>query len=106
MTSRSSPARRAVWAHASRRCLRRQGRKWLSRADARIARFNFEASLERATERLERWRRVGSGDGALEEVRRRLDDDLDAPAAVHELDAAAATGAGVSQGAALLGVTL
>ena len=64
------------------------------------------ASLDRAAERLERWRRAGSGSGAVEEVRRRLDDDLDAPGALEVLDEVAATGAGMSQGADLLGVTL
>ena len=38
-----------------------------------------ESGLRRGVERLERWRAAGSGRGALEEVRRRLDDDLDAP---------------------------
>jgi L-cysteine:1D-myo-inositol 2-amino-2-deoxy-alpha-D-glucopyranoside ligase len=65
-----------------------------------------ESGLARATERLERWRAAGEGAGAVEEVRRRLDDDLDAPGALEALDEAARSGAGVSQGAALLGVTL
>jgi L-cysteine:1D-myo-inositol 2-amino-2-deoxy-alpha-D-glucopyranoside ligase len=65
-----------------------------------------EASLGRATERLERWRAAGDGGGGVDEVRRRLDDDLDAPGALAVLDEVAATGVGMSQGAALLGVTL
>jgi L-cysteine:1D-myo-inositol 2-amino-2-deoxy-alpha-D-glucopyranoside ligase len=60
----------------------------------------------RAAERLERWRAAGEGDGGLAEVRAALDDDLDTPAAVAALDAAAAAGQGVSAGAELLGVTL
>jgi L-cysteine:1D-myo-inositol 2-amino-2-deoxy-alpha-D-glucopyranoside ligase len=65
-----------------------------------------ESGLVRGTERLERWRRAGDGGGGVAEVRDRLDDDLDAPGALEVLDAVAATGAGLSQGAALLGVTL
>ena len=41
---------------------------------------------------------------ALDEVRAALDDDLDAPAAVAAIDAAAKRGEGVSRAAALLGV--
>jgi len=65
-----------------------------------------EAGLVRAAERLERWRAAGDGAGGVEVVRRRLDDDLDAPGALVALDEAAAGGGGVSQGAGLLGVTL
>jgi len=65
-----------------------------------------ESGLARATDRLERWRAAGKGAGGVEEVRRRLDDDLDAPGALEALDEAARSGAGVSQGAALLGVSL
>jgi L-cysteine:1D-myo-inositol 2-amino-2-deoxy-alpha-D-glucopyranoside ligase len=57
-----------------------------------------------ATKRLSRWRAAGSGAGALDEVRAALDADLDTPAAVKAIDAAAASGAGVSEAAALLGV--
>jgi L-cysteine:1D-myo-inositol 2-amino-2-deoxy-alpha-D-glucopyranoside ligase len=57
-----------------------------------------------ATERLEAWRAAGPGDGALDEVRARLDDDLDAPAALRAVDAAARGGQGVSRAAALMGV--
>jgi L-cysteine:1D-myo-inositol 2-amino-2-deoxy-alpha-D-glucopyranoside ligase len=65
-----------------------------------------EAGLVRATERLDRWRAAGDGPGGVDEVRARLDDDLDAPGALVALDEVAATSAGLSQGAALLGVTL
>jgi L-cysteine:1D-myo-inositol 2-amino-2-deoxy-alpha-D-glucopyranoside ligase len=57
-----------------------------------------------ATDRLARWRAAGPGDGAVEAVRARLDDDLDTPGALAAIDAAAAAGEGVSAGAALLGV--
>ena len=49
-------------------------------------------------------RRAGPGDGALDSVRHALDNDLDTPAALARIDAAAAEGEGVSQAAALLGV--
>ena len=62
--------------------------------------------LARGAERLERWRAAGAGSGGVDEVRRRLDDDLDAPGALAVLDEVAAGGTGMSQGAALLGVTL
>ncbi len=57
-----------------------------------------------ASGRLARWVAAGPGDAALEEVRACLDDDLDTPAAVAAIDAAAAAGSGVSEAAALLGV--
>ncbi|HEX2063232.1 MAG TPA: cysteine--tRNA ligase [Acidimicrobiales bacterium] len=60
--------------------------------------------LPAARDRLERWRRAGEGAGALEEVRRALDDDLDTPGAVAAIDAAAARDEGVSEAARLLGV--
>jgi L-cysteine:1D-myo-inositol 2-amino-2-deoxy-alpha-D-glucopyranoside ligase len=59
-----------------------------------------------AEERLTRWRAAGEGDGALEEVRAALDDDLDTPTAVAAIDAAVSRGEGVSSAAALLGVDL
>ncbi|MGQ0743573.1 MAG: cysteine--tRNA ligase [Acidimicrobiales bacterium] len=83
--------------------------------------------LQAAVDRLDRWRRsaesagsaqAGAGsaeavapgwpspDEALGTVRRALDDDLNLPAAVAALDRAAAGGADVSSGAALLGITL
>ena len=55
---------------------------------------------------LERWRAAGAGDGALEAVRARLDDDLDTPAAIAAIDEEADAGRGVSEAAALLGVAL
>jgi L-cysteine:1D-myo-inositol 2-amino-2-deoxy-alpha-D-glucopyranoside ligase len=62
--------------------------------------------LPQGVERLARWRRAGEGDGALEEVRAALDDDLDTPRAVAAVDDAASQGKGVSAAADLLGVTL
>jgi len=58
-----------------------------------------------ATRRLEAWRRAGEGEGALDEVRAALDDDLDTPAALRAVDRAAAAGDGVSAAASLLGVS-
>ena len=60
--------------------------------------------MPEAADRLARWRTAGPGTGGLAEVRRALDADLDAPAAVAAIDAAAAGGEGVSAAAALLGV--
>ncbi|MGY6502349.1 MAG: cysteine--tRNA ligase [Acidimicrobiales bacterium] len=57
-----------------------------------------------ASARLESWLAAGEGDGALDEVRAALDDDLDTPTAIAAIDAAAATGSGVSAAASLLGV--
>jgi L-cysteine:1D-myo-inositol 2-amino-2-deoxy-alpha-D-glucopyranoside ligase len=57
-----------------------------------------------ATERLSAWVAAGAGGAAIDEVRRALDDDLDTPAAVAAVDAAAGAGLGVSEAAALLGV--
>ena len=54
--------------------------------------------------RLLGWVGAGEGSGALEEVRERLDDDLDTPGAVAAIDEAVAAGEGVSQAAMLLGV--
>ncbi|MBI1843197.1 MAG: cysteine--tRNA ligase [Actinobacteria bacterium] len=59
-----------------------------------------------AAARLDAWQAVGPGLAALDEVRAALDDDLDTPAAVAAIDAAAASGHGVSEAAALLGVAL
>ncbi|HEX2038825.1 MAG TPA: cysteine--tRNA ligase [Acidimicrobiales bacterium] len=61
--------------------------------------------MPEAAARLERWRAAGDGPGALDEVRVALDDDLDTPAALAAVDAAA-RGEGVSAAAALLGITL
>ena len=63
------------------------------------------ALLDEAAARLERWRRAGAGDGALDVVRAALDDDLDTPGALAAIDAAAKS-TGVSTAAALLGVDL
>jgi len=62
--------------------------------------------MPEAAARLERWRAAGAGDGALEETRRALDNDLDVPAALAAIDAAAGAGQGASAAAALLGVSL
>ncbi len=59
-----------------------------------------------AAARLERWLAGGRGDGALEEVRAALDDDLHTPSAVAAIDAAVENGLGVDRAAALLGVDL
>jgi L-cysteine:1D-myo-inositol 2-amino-2-deoxy-alpha-D-glucopyranoside ligase len=64
------------------------------------------ALLENAMVRLDRWRSAGEGEGALEVVRARLDDDLDTPGALAAIDEVAASGVGVSRAAALLGVAL
>jgi L-cysteine:1D-myo-inositol 2-amino-2-deoxy-alpha-D-glucopyranoside ligase len=61
--------------------------------------------LSEAASRLEAWQAVGPGEGALEEVRTALDDDLDTPAAIAAIDHAAASGQGVSVAASLLGIT-
>ncbi len=63
-----------------------------------------DTRMPRAAERLERWRRAGEGNGALDAVRDALDDDLDVVRAVDAIDAAVARGEGVSASAALLGV--
>jgi L-cysteine:1D-myo-inositol 2-amino-2-deoxy-alpha-D-glucopyranoside ligase len=65
-----------------------------------------DTRLSRATERLERWRAAGTGAGGIDAVRTALDDDLDTPAAVAAIDAAAAAGTGVSASARLLGIVL
>ncbi|MEZ5139078.1 MAG: cysteine--tRNA ligase [Acidimicrobiales bacterium] len=62
--------------------------------------------MPEADARLRSWLAGGAGDGALAEVRAALDDDLDTPSAVAAIDAAAATGRGVSAAAMLLGVDL
>jgi L-cysteine:1D-myo-inositol 2-amino-2-deoxy-alpha-D-glucopyranoside ligase len=67
-----------------------------------------DEDLDAGARRLERWRSGRSGEGlaGLEEVRAALDADLDTPGALAALDAAASSGASVSAGAALLGVSL
>jgi L-cysteine:1D-myo-inositol 2-amino-2-deoxy-alpha-D-glucopyranoside ligase len=65
--------------------------------------------MPEATDRLERWRASsdGTGDeGLLDRVRAAVDDDLDTPAALAAIDAAAASGASVVDAATLLGVAL
>jgi len=66
----------------------------------------FDHLMPTAAARLEAWQSAGVGDGALEEVRAALDDDLDTPGALDAIDAAAAAGQGVSAAAALLGVEI
>ena len=62
--------------------------------------------LPTAAARLEAWTAAGPGDGGLAAARIALDDDLDTPAAVAAIDAAAAAGQGVDRAAGLLGVAL
>ncbi|MGZ4740262.1 MAG: cysteine--tRNA ligase [Ilumatobacteraceae bacterium] len=62
--------------------------------------------MPRNAERLQRWEAAGRGEAALDVVRAALDDDLDTPCALEEIDRAAAGGFGVSAAAALLGVDL
>jgi L-cysteine:1D-myo-inositol 2-amino-2-deoxy-alpha-D-glucopyranoside ligase len=64
-----------------------------------------------AAERLALWRAAAErgpsgGEPALDAARRHLDDDLDAPGALHAIDEQARLGRGVGAAAALLGVTL
>lgn len=65
-----------------------------------------DEELEVGADRLARWRAAPRGDGGADEVRGHLDDDLDAPGALHALDERAKRGAAVAGGAALLGVRL
>ncbi len=65
-----------------------------------------EQIMPNAAARLEKWLAAGQGDGALDEVREALDNDLDTPGAVAAIDAAAERGEGVSQAAMLLGVRI
>ena len=62
--------------------------------------------MAEAANRLHIWQAAGTGDAALDDVRAALDADLDTPAAVAAIDAAATAGKGVSTSAALLGVRL
>jgi len=66
----------------------------------------YDDRIVEADERLRRWRAAGEGEGALDDVRRALDEDLDTPAAVAAIDAAVSRGEGVSRAAILLGVAL
>jgi L-cysteine:1D-myo-inositol 2-amino-2-deoxy-alpha-D-glucopyranoside ligase len=65
-----------------------------------------DSLLDTAEDQLDRWRSAGRGDAALDEVRARLDDDLDSPGAVRAIDEAATSGRGVRAAAELLGVAL
>ena len=70
-------------------------------------RFDWEWTddlMPAASERLARWLGQGVGEGALDDVRNALDDDLDAPAALEAIDRAVSAGAGVSAALELLGV--
>jgi len=62
--------------------------------------------MPRNAERLDRWQAAGSGGAALDTVRDALDDDLDTPCALEEIDRAANAGHGISAAAALLGVDI
>jgi len=61
--------------------------------------------MAEADERLSAWVAAGQGPGALDAVRAALDSDLDTPGALAAIDAAAARGIGVSEAAALVGVS-
>jgi L-cysteine:1D-myo-inositol 2-amino-2-deoxy-alpha-D-glucopyranoside ligase len=67
-----------------------------------------EELLSRAQSRLATWRSTLNGrpSSVLQDVRDALDDDLNCPAAVAAVDAAAHAGATVAPAAALLGITL
>ena len=63
--------------------------------------------MPRNAARLAAWSAApGPDDGVLDQVRNRLDDDLDTPGALAAVDAAAAVGRAVTDAAALLGVDL
>ena len=67
-----------------------------------------EELMPRNQRRLDAWRAVADGTegDVIDEVRRRLDDDLDSPAAIAAVDAAAARGESTTAAASLLGVDL
>jgi L-cysteine:1D-myo-inositol 2-amino-2-deoxy-alpha-D-glucopyranoside ligase len=65
-----------------------------------------EERMPEANARLEHWLEAGDGDGALDEVRMALDEDLDTPRALAAVDEAVAAGKGVNRAAELLGITL
>ncbi len=67
--------------------------------------FSIEL-VEQAEERIARWRSNGVGDGAIELVRERLDDDLDVFGAALAIDEAVSAGSGVSSACRLLGIEL
>jgi len=62
--------------------------------------------MPRNAARLEAWSAQSGESGVVDEVRAALDDDLDTPAALAAMDAAASAGLGVHDAAALLGVRL
>jgi len=63
--------------------------------------------MPRNADRLVRWEKAAhSGPDVLDDVRARLDDDLDTPGAIALIDDAAAAGDGVLEAARLLGVAL
>jgi L-cysteine:1D-myo-inositol 2-amino-2-deoxy-alpha-D-glucopyranoside ligase len=62
--------------------------------------------LTKAAARVDAWRAAGPGEAALDDVRHALDDDLDTPAAIAAVDAAASSGKGVSKAASLLGISV
>ncbi|MHB1138275.1 MAG: cysteine--tRNA ligase [Microthrixaceae bacterium] len=62
--------------------------------------------MPEAQARLTSWIGAGPGEGALSDVRAALDEDLDTPAAIAAIDAAASRGEGVGRAAMLLGVDL
>ena len=66
------------------------------------------ASMSSAQQRLALWSGANSGDGnaGLEDVRSTLDDDLNTPAAINEIDRAARSGYSVMTATGLLGVDL
>tara|TARA_Y100001970_G_scaffold249351_1_gene319752 strand:+ start:3072 stop:4211 length:1140 start_codon:yes stop_codon:yes gene_type:complete len=59
-----------------------------------------------ALRRLERWKKGGEGNGALNSVREHLDNDLDTPTSLEVIDDAVQKGEGVSNAALLLGVDI
>jgi hypothetical protein len=59
-----------------------------------------------AAARVDAWRAAGPGTGALDEVRRAIDDDLDTRTAIAAIDDAASSGTGVGEAAMLLGIAL
>jgi L-cysteine:1D-myo-inositol 2-amino-2-deoxy-alpha-D-glucopyranoside ligase len=63
-----------------------------------------DTAMPEAEARLAAWVAAGAGDGALDEVRAALDDDLRSDVAVAAIDDAAARGEGIAAAARLLGV--
>ncbi len=62
--------------------------------------------MEEASERLGRWLAAGEGTAALDLTRKALDEDLQTPEAVAEIDKAVKRGQGVNAAAELLGINL